>query len=509
MLNAFMLKGFLRREIAVVLLILAAFVSINMLVATRTPTVYSDEPGYCDPAINLYLGKGFTSTLWGQVHTAFWSGNVPLYQGILFTFFKVFGFGFFQARIVNTLLTAVGGFLIWLTLKRTGLVQQPRSRILSLVLVISGSVSTLTFRTMRYDTTMFFVCTLVFFACSLSARRGLRYLAIIACSALLPAAGVPMLPYACLLIFIHAVVYRFERWDRILCVVIGLFAGIGALFLFYSHFGSWAEFLNGVLPFTAIGKHKDSLMLRKIVGIDGESLLVSFFGNPMEFLNQKTLFDYSAALLFLLVVVTAPWRIGNDADRRFIRFIILVTLVVPPMMFLAGHYRSFYRWMTYIPLAIATPRVWELYNGAIQSTFIKRTAQAMIGLSILMGVPARTLAILPSWNARSPGPIERVASKVVQPSDVVLCDFKVYFAVRPRAVALWAIGLPAFGDLSLAKDLPTNEVSLLCVSPQTYDNAIKVVGGKWKKLPLTGPEVDALNKTRYAVDFYRRDSESP
>jgi hypothetical protein len=337
----------------------------------------------------------------------------------------------------------------------------------------------------------------------------LRYAGIILCSALLPVAGVPMLPYACLVIFIHALVYQFARWDRLLCIGLGFLLGVFALFLFYSHFASWSEFMASVLPFTSAGKHGDSQILHKIVGVNGESLLVSFFGNPTEFLDQRILFDYSAALLFLVVILLTPtvWRAGNDADRRLLRFIILLTLLVPPAMFIAAHYRSFYRWMTYIPLAIATPRLLECCWGNIRSTLVPKLALAAITLSLLMGVPARTLAILPSWAARSPEPIERVAKQIVQPSDIVLCDFKVYFAVRPKAAALWAIGLPALGELRFAKDIPTNNISLLCVSPQSLGEAMKVVGGKWKKLTLAGPDANALSKTRYAVDFYRRDSQ--
>ena len=49
----------------------------------------------------------------------------------------------------------------------------------------------------------------------------------------------------------------------------------------------------------------------------------------------------------------------DESQRKLIRFIIAVTLIVPPVMHFAGHYRSMYRWMTYIPLAIAVPRLLE------------------------------------------------------------------------------------------------------------------------------------------------------
>src|SRR5882724_5295616 len=69
-----------RWEPAGAIFITTLFLLINFLVATRTPTVYVDEPQYCDPAANLFLGDGFTSTMWGQGRGDFWCGNVPLYQ---------------------------------------------------------------------------------------------------------------------------------------------------------------------------------------------------------------------------------------------------------------------------------------------------------------------------------------------------------------------------------------------------------------------------------------------
>ena len=72
-------------------LILFSFLFASLLVATRTPTVFMDEVEYTDPAANLYFGKGFTSTMWAQDRHEFWCGNVPLYQGLLFAAFKIFG----------------------------------------------------------------------------------------------------------------------------------------------------------------------------------------------------------------------------------------------------------------------------------------------------------------------------------------------------------------------------------------------------------------------------------
>lgn len=497
-----------RREFFAVVVILALFVVVNLAVATRTPTVNCDEPGYCDPAANLYLGNGFTSNMWGQDPKSFWCGNVPLYQGILFCFFKVLGFGFFQARLVNTVLVAVAGLLIWLGLKQASIIQQSKNRLLALALILSGSVSTVTFRTIRYDATMFFVCAMVFFACSFPGKRPWKFLLIVLCSSLLLPAGIPMLPYVCLLLFLYAAVYGFSEWKSIVSIAAGMALGLAGLLIFYHAFGSVHAFIQIILPFTAAGTEGTSHLAAKIFGTpeNPDSLLTCFFGKPTEFLDQKVLFDYSAALLFIVLIAAAmkAWKTMGAADRKLIVFLVSITLVVPPVMHMAGHYRSMYRWMTYIPLAMALPRLFEI-SALKNPIYVRRMAYALVSISLLLGIPARTLAIVPRWNERSPGPLQQVVAQIAKPADAVVGSFKTYFVLKPRVKIFYAYGLPARGDLSTTPAVPTNEFTLLCVFPDDFQAATNIIGGQWKKLSLDNVEgAAALAKTRYAVDFYRR-----
>jgi len=500
------------RETSGVILILLTFVLVNLLVATRTPTVFCDEPGYTDPAANLYLGSGFTSTMWGQDRHAFWCGNVPLYQGILYCFFKLMGFGLFQVRAVGTFLAGAGALLIWAALRQSGFIRLPTGRLMSLALILSGSVSTLTFRTARYDATMFFICAAVFYCCSLPAFWRGRLILIALCSALLPAAGVPMLPYVCIMGLLNLAVYGFANFSLLASMAAGMIAGVAALVAFYHHFSSWHTFLEIVLPFTGLGgiSHSGASGLSaKIFGKapGDDTIFTCFFGNPAEFLSQKTLFDYSAALLFLLVVLVSisRWSSADHKSRKFMLFMVAVTLCVPPLMHLAGHYRSFYRWMTYVPLAIAVPWLLEMQSNTADQKRFRRWLYLGMGISFFMGIPLRTLAILPHWAERSTRPLERVAAETVQSSDVVVCSYKAYFAIRPRAKLVYAYGLPARGDFSREVDLPAAEVTLLCLYPEELAVVTNVIGGHWEKLrPGEPPDAEALAQTRYAMDFYRR-----
>ena len=512
-----------KNEFGWVLLILGLFVAINFSIATRSPSVSVDEPAYCDPAVNACLGQGFTSTAWGEDRNVFWAGNPPLYTGLLYVFFKLFGIGLFQARAVNTLLTAASALLIWTGLRMSGLIRQPVHRVLSTVLVLSGFVTTMAFRTNRYDATMFFVCAAVFFGCCLPVSWRSRYLLIGLCGAFLPFSGVPLLPYTGLMLLITFAVYGWASLGVVVAIGLGLVLGIGALCGFYSHFGALNRFLHNVLPYTAAAgsSHQSHFLRMKLFGSyaqnDGPNLIFSFFDVPTHLRGPPSMFDCSSFLLFILgaLIAVKAWRKADAADRRFIWFNLAVALVIPPAIQFVGHYSSYYRWMSYMPLAIAIPRLLETVQSA-RVCLPRGLVFAVLTLSILLGVPARTLAIIPSWRARTPEPLEKVAAQIVKPSDVVLTGFTSYFAVRPRAKEWFGYDLVGFGMFGSTKNLPTNDITLIC-SPAAYvsgsvsesfSTAMKAIGGKWKKVPLDGvPGADELRKTRYAVDFYRRDAD--
>ena len=101
--------------------------------------------------------------------------------------------------------------------------------------------------------------------------------------------------------------------------------------------------------------------------------------------------------------------------------------------------------------------------------------------------------------------MEYAAARLVRPDDVVICNRKAWFSMRAHASLVYVCNQPARGQFSMTVDLPTNQVGLLCLMPGDYDLVVKKIGGNWIKLPDAEiPGSAALNKTRYAADFYRR-----
>jgi hypothetical protein len=63
-----------RRETLLVIALCGAVLAFNLATAERFPVPWVDEIMFADPAVNLLLGNGFTSSAWfGQRKDAFWA----------------------------------------------------------------------------------------------------------------------------------------------------------------------------------------------------------------------------------------------------------------------------------------------------------------------------------------------------------------------------------------------------------------------------------------------------
>ncbi len=503
---------FARHETAWALLILAVYLVVNLSVATITPTVSADEAAYTDAAASMALGQGFTSTLWGQPRQEFWCGNVPLYQIILLGTFKVFGFGFFQARAVNSFLAAFGTLMVWGGVRRAKMVRTTGWRLAGMLLILSGSTTTITFRTIRPDATMFLACAVVFFLACWPRQMWQRCLLAGLAALLLPWAGLPMIPYSALLAGVALVVLGWTWFWLFASVGVGIIGGVGLLVLFYNRFASFKLFVDIVLPFTGLN-HVPAGHSSLFVKVWGESpgadnLFTSFFGNPLSTIDPRTLGDYSAMALFalfLLVVMAGAWGQMDRSLKRKTLFVLALMLCIPPAMHLAGHYRSMYKWMTYVPLTVAVGWAAETAGRLGTLSRLRFLPSAVISLAVFLGIPFRTITALPQWHQRSPRPAEAVAAHYVRPDDVIVCDRKFWFFVKSHARLVYLYNLPARGDFSRTADLPTNEVSLLGITPGSMEVVTGKLGTNWVKVPDAAiPGMAELRQTRYAVDFYRR-----
>ena len=113
-----------RKEFLHVLVVHGLFVLVNLLTAARSPTVWLDEIRFKDPAANLVEGHGLTSTAWEfQSAQELWAGNAPLHTWLLVLWIKMFGLTPTAVRAVNFVYIAIAALLLWVGVRRLGLIE--------------------------------------------------------------------------------------------------------------------------------------------------------------------------------------------------------------------------------------------------------------------------------------------------------------------------------------------------------------------------------------------------
>ncbi len=170
------------------------FLLLNLATGTRYPFVWIDEVMYADPAVNLYLGHGFTSSAWYVQHAdEFWAGNVPLHSALLFLWLKAFGFSILAVRAINYVYMIAAGVLLWRACIRLELVAASWARLLLLGLMACGYSMIFAYRSGRPDcVAMLLVCAAVYVYSRECWRQ--RIFGLMALGALMPWAGLQLLP---------------------------------------------------------------------------------------------------------------------------------------------------------------------------------------------------------------------------------------------------------------------------------------------------------------------------
>ena len=220
-------------ELVTLILLFALFVLVNLLTASRSPTVWIDEVMYTDPAANLYFGKGFTSTAWhAQTSNEFWAGNAPLHQILLYPWISMFGFSPTAVRSLNYVFMIVSGIMLWFAVVRLRLVNTPWARIALVILLLSGYGITFSYRSGRPDCvaiSLFLACVL---ACS-SKSKWVRYLLMVGVSTLFPIAQLQLAAYSFFLGVVLVLFLKKSFLREFLCVLIGLAGGFTCLYFLY------------------------------------------------------------------------------------------------------------------------------------------------------------------------------------------------------------------------------------------------------------------------------------
>jgi len=475
-----------RVELAVVIASLAVFLWFNAAITLDLQAVWLDEVTVADPAINLYLGRGFTSTGWQyQTKEEFWASNAPLHQILLYHWLKLWKLSPLSVRSLNFVLMAGIIFLTWLTSLRMGLVRTWHGRLAAFALLTCSAGLTFNYCAGRYDCIGILLCSSIVFAFSLQ-HEWQRFGLITAAATFIPLAGVNLLPYVALLSGLCVLMFG-RRYLRELAFL-GLGLAIGGSFLYMLY--ATNQVAHVIL--TSAGGHALHDVVDKTAAVrDGDAqnkVLYTLTHLPLMLaLRLKDLptwytHDRSYVLLALFVVGSAihAWRKRRLPRVSLLTFGAAAALLVPFGLGLARNYPFYYSWMSLIPLAVTAGALVSERFRAPGPVWQRAGVVALVVAAAYWGMPQRIVQM--QQEGRLGAPFQRLEAFLAantQPGDCAYADFEPYYGLIARTRYTL---LPTYKDVISPQE--RSELSLIVVRQQNSDAALAVAGGPagtWRK----------------------------
>lgn len=476
-----------RSEFWVLLLIVLTFSAVNLATATRSPTVWIDEVSYADPAVNLVMGKGFTSSAWyAQSKTETWAGNTPLYPLMLSGWLSVFGFDILQVRSMNYLLILVAVVCVWYGLRVSKLVASPATRLWMVALLLCGYNISFVYRGARPDSALMLLFAVVFLACCLPNRR-IGYSLLALAAFLIPVAGFSGLPFLAFAGLLWLLITRMKGWKDVAIAGVSSAAGLAALLITYQQLGLLEAFFASTGGQSSLSQAKSGLA----------ALLVWWAYMLNDFKVDGSLW----ALLFGVTgVLLLSWRSSGIGAVKRPLLILIFSFITPIFLIITGKFIIYYGWILFVPLVF----VWGLLRDSLpQQQAWLRDALALVALiSCAAGLPLRLGLTLKEWQARDYQPVRELAATAVKPDDIAYIDQQAYYAVKPLA-AETMLGF----YLKTMTPEEKESVSLLLVNPADLERVSSSIGGVWQPEAIEASVAGGASQVgapKYNLAAYRR-----
>ncbi|HTL30537.1 MAG TPA: hypothetical protein VL282_15000 [Tepidisphaeraceae bacterium] len=480
-----------RWEWTAVALLLAAYLAVNLLTATISPIVWSDETLFADPAWRLATGRGFTSTFWPQPRGSFLAMNVPLYFVVLSGWIKLFGLSPLTVRSLNMLLVALAAGILWRTTRAGGLIRSPRWAVFLLVVLLCSLEITTISRNGRYDALCALGCSIGFMA-ALSSSPFLRIAVAILVGMMLPLAGLQVTFYIAAM---GAVLVGF--WPRRMAAFMPWMGAGGALGLSVLVLVLWRH--------GALGRFVSVLRKVKILHAPPFTPRVA-----VDFaIAHPTLM---IGVVVLLVLVIENCRRSRFRWRAPEVFGLAAAIAVPAVLMIFYHFRGEYGWMISGPILVSAIMAIERLDDQPSSRRAVRLAVIGLIAVALVGFPLVISGALLRAEGRNYARVEAFVAENVRASDRVAIDAAAFYPARIHAADL--IGryhLPAMTQTE------KSAVTVLIIDPANRPVFDRYLGGTWQQVdslpPIEPRHLSWLrfpgNKMVYDLAAYRRAPVTP
>ena len=484
-----------------VTLILVGFILVNILISLTVQPVWLDEVTVADPAVNLYLGNGFTSTAWHyQTKEQFWASNAPLHQILLYHWLLIFGLNPVSVRSINFVLMAIAIFLIWLAVYRLNLVTSVGSRLTLIALLICGAGTMANYIKGRYDCIGISLLAAIFLAYSIKPLW-LRCMMILTISIFIPIAGINLLPYGLILAILLLIYLKRDFWREFLSIALGTGIGIVFLYVLYVTNGvakvmlasAGGHGLAGAVDSDVVGQFGETDLATKIIYVlvNSPNILLTRMANLPRWFFQDV--SFVALLVLLLGFTIYKYRTKTFKRNSVLSFGIAIAVIVPVFLGILRDYPFYYSWMAYIPITICVtsliPEVWQL------NKLWRFLGIVFIVAACLPGYPTKLITAMrkPSLS-EAYTKLEQFVAENINQNDLVYSDFEAYYYLKIKQLDY--VLFPQYQDMMSAQE--KQELSVLIIKSEDYPQVVNLIGGNWVK------QDELLEKPPYNLQLYRR-----
>lgn len=501
MLNKYLFYKYINWEKFFLVIILGIYILIGLSCADRLYPVWLDEVTLTQPAYNLYIGKGFTSTAWyHQSAQEFHVSTSPLYVLLLSFWIKIFGFTIVAVRIFNYTLMIASVLMIWLSVIRLRLITSSWIRLILVFLILTGTGVTFNYISGRYDCIGIILISASLFVYSWT-KSITRNIFIICLGSLFPWAGLSLIAYFVILSGLLLIFFGSSLIKFLLYLLVGIFIGFIFLSFTYHWNGVWDDFVNLSVAHSIASN--SSNILAKLLDKSAKLL------DKDNYLCAGLLTDTSySVLLIAMITVTIYWiykkRLQFPAQILF----GCATLVIPITMCLLGKYPIYYSWMSYIPLTLC---LCSSFNRLISQQQLKIIPSSLLFTFFILislyasfnGLPKSLKNTIANWQSFDYQLVEEFIADSINNNESVYSDFSAFYAVEK--ITQKAI-YPLY-PLSFLSTQDKNDISAIIIDPREevrapwnvgFDDVAKTLGGKWYETENT------LDSEIYNLKVFKR-----
>lgn len=337
-------------------------------------TPWIDEVMFIDTPMRYVRGAGWTTHSWYSIaNQEPFMLYPPLYSIILVPWMKVFGTSIFACRSLNVAITLSIGWGLIRILQQLNLKISIIQIFLLIVLLWCTNDMVFMYSNGRPDLMGALLLVLIANEMIHTIRSGKRKWSVLVLSAFLMTTAIQAavcLVIILLLSFLVLDTYRKEIKYLIFLSVSGIFGGFVANCAFMAYHGHLMSFVVNIFSYSGSAKAIAVFFLPVMgdcLGIDTTFFMgkLSKMGveSPlyMRLISAFTRPTYLALLIADIVFLFLYLKsIKKDPYYRIIRFLFIMTTIIPLLMVLAGRYESYYYWMAYLPLFMLTVFLFKL-----------------------------------------------------------------------------------------------------------------------------------------------------